>query len=43
MLPLFEPFPDFDPGFDAVGVAVNPGLDVVGVAVGVVGIEVVGP
>jgi hypothetical protein len=34
---------DFDPGFDAVGVAVDPGLDVVGVAVGVVGIEVVGP
>ena len=43
MLPLFEPFPDFEPGFVAVGGAVDPGLDVVGVAVGVVGIEVVGP
>ena len=43
MPPLFELFPDFEPGFEAVGVAVDPGLDVVGVAVGVVGIEVVGP
>ena len=40
---IIDVLEDFDPGFDAVGVAVDPGLDVVGVAVGVAGIEVVGP